>query len=158
VSVYIVRAYRGNTLVKTVAAAGTATSLQVTGLANGHGHTFTVTARNGLGYGPTSARSAAVVPKTRPGAPRIGTASAGNGGAVVRWAAPTSNGGSAVTYYQVRVYRGSTYVRTVNVSPTTTAVTIGGLTRRAGHRFVVLAVNAVGAGPTSSWSATVYPR
>jgi hypothetical protein len=158
VSSYTVRAYRGSTLVKTVTATGTATSLLVSGLANGHGHTFTVTARNGVGYGPTSARSAAVVPKTRPSAPRIGTASAGSSSAVVRWAAPASNGGSAVTAYQVRVYRGSVLVRVVTVSPHSTAVTVGGLARRTGHRFLVVAVNAVGAGPTSSWSGTVYPR
>jgi hypothetical protein len=144
--------------VKTLTVSGSATSVTLTGLANGHGHTFTVTARNGVGYGPTSARSATVVPKTRPGAPRIGAASAGAGSAVVRWAAPTSNGGSAVTAYQVRVYRGSAYVKTVTVSPRSSAVTIGGLARRAGHRFVVLAINAAGASPASSWSGTVYPR
>ncbi len=158
VSSYTVRAYRGSTLVKTVTASGSATSLLVSGLSNGAGHTFSVTARNSLGYGPTSARSASVVPKTRPGAPRIGVASAGNAAAVVRWAAPVTNGGSAVTAYQVRVYRGSTLVKVVTVGPSTGAVTVSGLARRTGHRFLVVAVNAVGAGPTSSWSGTVYPR
>ena len=158
VSSYTVRAYRGATLVKTVTASGSATGLLVSGLANGAAHTFTVTARNGVGFGPTSASSAAVVPKTRPGAPRMGSITAGNGSAVVRWAAPTSNGGSAVTAYQVRVYRGSTLVRTVSLGAASTSVTVSGLARRAAHRVVVIAGNAVGAGPTSAWSATVYPR
>jgi subtilisin family serine protease len=158
VTSYTVKAYRGSTLVKTVTATGSATSILVSGLANGAGHTFTVTARNGVGYGPTSAPSAAVVPKTRPSAPRIGTASAGNSSMVVRWAAPTSNGGAAITAYQVRVYRGSTLVKTVTVSGSTYAVTVGSLARRAGHRALVVAYNVVGAGPTSAWSGTVYPR
>lgn len=158
VSSYTVRAYRGPGLVKTVTASGSATSLLVTGLVNGYGHTFTVTARNGVGEGPTSARGANVVPRTVPSAPRIGTASPANGSAVVRWAAPASNGGASVTGYQVRVYRGSTYVKTVTVSPRSSAVTIGGLSRRVGHRFLVIAVNAAGAGRSSAWSATVVPR
>ena len=158
VTSYTVKAYRGSTLVKTLTVAGNATSVQVTGLANGHGHTFTVTARNGMGYGPASARSANVVPRTVPTAPRIGSASAGSSAAVVRWAAPTSNGGAAVTSYQVRVYRGSTLLKTVTVGSSATSATVGGLARRVGHRFVVVAVNAAGASPTSAWSATVYPR
>ena len=152
------KAYRGSTLVKTLTVAGTATSVQVSGLANGHGHTFTVTARNGVGYGPSSARSATVVPRTVPTAPRIGTASAGSASAVVRWAAPVSNGGAAITGYQVRVYRGSTLLKTVAVGPSGTSTTVGGLARRVGHRFVVVATNAAGSSPTSAWSATVTPR
>jgi hypothetical protein len=158
VTSYTVKAYRGTTLVTTVTAAGTATSVQVTGLVNGHGHTFTVTARNGVGYGPASARSATAVPRTVPTAPRIGTAAAGTGSAVVRWAAPASNGGAPITGYQVRVYTGSTLLKTVTVGPGSTSVTIGGLARRVGHRFLVIAVNAAGSSPTSAWSGTVVPR
>ena len=76
----------------------------------------------------------------------------------MRWAAPVSNGGAAITSYQVRVYRGSTLLKTVSVGPSSTSTTIGGLARRVGHRFVVIAVNAAGKSPTSAWSATVYPR
>jgi subtilisin family serine protease len=158
VSSYTVKAYRGSTLVKTVTASGNATSLLVTGLANGAGHTFTVTARNGVGYGPTSARSAAAVPKTRPSAPGIGRPSAANGAAVVRWAPPASNGGSAVSSFTVRAYRGATLVKTVTVSGSARGVTVNGLTNRVGYGFTVTANNAVGAGPSSARSATVVPR
>ena len=40
---------------------------------------------------------------TPPGAPTIGTATAGNASALVRWTAPANNGGSAITGYLIRV-------------------------------------------------------
>jgi hypothetical protein len=39
-----------------------------------------------------------------------------------------------------------------------TSLTVSGLARRVGHRFVVVAVNAAGNSPTSAWSGTVVPR
>lgn len=158
VTSYTVRVYRGPTLVKTVTAAGSARRLLVRGLANGYGHTFTVTARNGVGYGPSSARSAKVIPRTVASAPRIGSPSPGTGSAVVRWVAPAGNGGAAVTGYLVRVYRGSTLVTTVTARAGSTSLTVSGLTRRVGYRFVVVAVNAAGRSPTSAWSGTVTPH
>jgi subtilisin family serine protease len=158
ITAYTVRAYRGTTLVKAITAAGTATSAAVTGLANGTAYTFTVTARNGVGTGPTSARSVAVVPKTRPGTPGIGAPSAGRAAAVARWSAPVSNGGSAITSYVVRAYRGTTLVKTVTVGPSARSVTVGGLAAGTRYAFTVTAVNAVGAGYASARSATVIPR
>lgn len=158
ISSYTVRAYRGTTLVRVVTATGSATSVTVTGLANGYAHTFTVTARNGVGTGPTSARSASVVPRTKPGAPGIGRPSAGNGGAVVRWAAPASNGGAAITGYLVQVFRGTSLVKTVTVGGSSRAATVTGLANGAGYRFRVLAANAAGTSPASGLTGTVVPR
>jgi hypothetical protein len=75
----------------------------------------------------------------------------------VSWAAP-SNGGSAITSYVVRIYRGSTLVKQVQVSATTTRLTVPGLRARAGHSFTVYAANAAGTGGISARSATVAPR
>jgi subtilisin family serine protease len=153
---YTVKAYRGTTMVKAVTVPGTATTTLVTGLANGVGHTFTVTARNGVGNGPPSAKSAAIVPKTKPAAPRITGVSAGRSAATVKWAAP-NNGGSSLTSYVVKAYRGTTLVKAITVKPTVGALTVTGLTPRVTHRFTVTATNGAGAGPASTASAWVRP-
>jgi subtilisin family serine protease len=155
---YAVRAYSGSTLAKTVTVAATATSVTVSGLTNGTAYTFTVSASNGVGAGPGSPRTAAVTPRTVPGVPTVGTVSAGNGAVTVRWTAPAKNGGSAVTGYTVRAYRGSTLVKTVSATAAATSATVSGLVNGAGHTFTVAAGNAAGAGPESARTATVTPR
>jgi hypothetical protein len=155
---YTVHAYRGSTVVATATAPGSATSVVVRGLSDGAAHRFTVTAASGVGTGPASALSAAATPRTVPVAPRIGTPTAGRASAVVRWTAPTSDGGSPVTGYVVRAYRGSTLVRTLTVPATARLTTVTGLVNGKAHRFTVTAANAVGTGPASALSATVTPR
>jgi hypothetical protein len=154
---YTVQVYRGAALVRTLTAPGSATSLLVGGLPNGTAHTFTVTARNAVGAGPT-ARSAAVAPRTVPGAPRIGAVSLRGRSAVVRWSAPAGNGGAAITGYEVRVYRGNALVGRVPVGPGSGSTTVGGLARRVGYSFAVVASNAAGTGSPSGRSAVVRPR
>jgi len=63
-----------------ITATGTASPITITGLTNGTSYTFTVTAANGLGTGPASAASNAVVPKgiqtitfANPGSQSFGT-------------------------------------------------------------------------------------
>ncbi|MGY1688745.1 fibronectin type III domain-containing protein [Geodermatophilus sp. SYSU D01105] len=155
---YTIRAYRGTVWVRTVTVAATARATTLTGLANGSAHRFTVTAVNGVGTGRASALSAAVTPRTVPSAPRVGTPTAGRGAAVVRWTAPATDGGSAITGYVVRAYRGSVWVRTVTVPATARATTLTGLANGSAHRFTVTAVNAVGTGAVSGYSAAVTPR
>ena len=66
---------------KTCAWASGPLSCTVTGLANGQGYTFSVTATNAVGLGPASASSVTVIPATTPTAPTGVSATAGNGSA-----------------------------------------------------------------------------
>ena len=62
---YVIRRYlgAGTAAQATTTVAATARTLTVTGLVNGTGYTFTVTATNASGAGRTSARTAVVTPK-----------------------------------------------------------------------------------------------
>ncbi|MFZ0160756.1 MAG: fibronectin type III domain-containing protein [Kineosporiaceae bacterium] len=166
---YRVRVYTGTgtTVLRTVTAAATATSLTVTGLTNGTAYTFDVAASNVVGTGPASARSAAVTPATVPGAPVIGVAVAGVAGgsitATSKWTPPASTGGSAITGYRVTALRltvagqllGTTVSGVVSASTRSLAMT---LPVAGSYRFKVQAINAVGSGAQSPLSNMVTAR
>ena len=109
---YLVRAYVGGVLAKTLAVSPTATTATVSGLVNGTAYTVTVAAKNVAGEGPASAASNEVTPTAKPGVVRTVKAVAGSGSASVTWLAPLSDGGSAITGYTVRAYKGTTLVLT----------------------------------------------
>jgi phage gp46-like protein len=83
---------------------------------------------------------------TVPGAPTSVAATAGNGSAVVSWAAPASDGGDAITAYRVTRYPGS--VQTV-LGVEFSAV-VSGLTNGELYAFTVAAENGIGWGPESA--------
>jgi hypothetical protein len=141
-------------------APASATSLVVTGLTNGSQYRFQVLASNALGDSPFSALSNTVSPTTAtvPGAPTIGTATAGNASATVRWTAPASNGGSAITGYTVRAFAGTVLARTQAVTGNVGTVVVTGLTNGTAYTFDVAAVNAVGTGGFSARTAALTPR
>jgi Fibronectin type III domain/Metallo-peptidase family M12B Reprolysin-like len=86
--------------------------------------------------------------RATPSAPQGVTAAAANGSSVsVRWSAPSSPGGSAITHYIV-TRTGAEPVTTTGLSHTFT-----GLTPGRGFAFTVAAVNASGSGPASGASA-----
>lgn len=120
------------------------------GLTNGVTYSITVHATNSVGSGPESnARSA--TPGAVPGAPRNVSAKAAGSGITVGWAAPTSNGGSAITAY--RIYRGTSstsgsLLATVNANATSFVDTTA--PRKLKSYYWVAAVNALGEGPRSS--------
>ncbi|WP_139721906.1 peroxidase family protein [Serinicoccus chungangensis] len=155
---YRVQVRTGTTVVRTDVVTAPASSATIAGLTNGTAYTFRVRAVNAVGVGPLSAASNAVTPAAVPAAPVIGTATAGNASAVVRWTPPASNGGSPVTEYRVQVRTGTTVVRTVTgVAATATSTTITGLTNGTAYTFRVRAVNAIGVGPFSAASNVVRP-
>ena len=146
VSGYTVTAQPGGTQTPCVAS-----PCDVTGLTNGTAYTFTVTATNGVGTGPASTPSNAVVPATVPGAPTDVSAVRGNAQATVSFTAPASNG-AAVSGYTVTVQPGG---RTIACSASPCVV--DGLTNGTAYTFTVTATNSVGTGTASRPSAAVTP-
>src|SRR5260370_39218238 len=113
----------------------TATTETVTGLSNGTAYTFTVAATNAAGTGAASSASNSVTPVGPPGPPTAVSATAGNGQATVRWTAPSSNGGSAISYYTGTASPGGMSAQTAN--GTTTTATVIGPGNGTAHTFTV---------------------
>ncbi|PSS73755.1 hypothetical protein AYI88_07520 [Shewanella algae] len=90
---------------------------------------------------------------TVPGAPIIGTASALDGQAVVNFSAPASDGGSAITSYQVTSSPGG-----ITASGANSPIGVAGLTNGTSYTFTVQAINAVGTSSPSAPSNSVVPK
>lgn len=96
----------------------------------------------GSGSGGVSSSSSVA---TVPGAPVIGTATAGNGSATVTFTAPASNGGAAITSYVATC----TAAGSLAMSAITSPITVTGLTNGTTYNCSVTATNSVGTGPAS---------
>ncbi len=131
---------------------GTSSPITVTGLTNGTAYTFTVIATNANGNSSASSASNSVTPSSVPGAPTIGTATAGNAQASVTFTAPASNGGSAITGYTVTSNPGN-ITGTGSASP----ITVTGLTNGTAYTFTVIATNAIGNSSPSAASNSITP-
>jgi uncharacterized protein (TIGR02145 family) len=92
---------------------------------------------------------------TVPGAPTIGTATAGNGQASVPFTAPASDGGSAITSYTATSNPGD-ITGTISQAGSGT-VTVTGLTNGTAYTFTVTATNSVGTSAASAASNSVTP-
>lgn len=137
------------------------TGCSVTGLNNGTGYTFVVTANYGGGHTAVSAASSMVTPvppvPTKPGAPTAVSATAGNGQAAVSWTAPLFNGNSPLASYAVTSSPGG---QTCSVTAPTTTCTVTGLTNFTPYTFTVTANNNaafVSDPSTASAAATPLP-
>jgi len=129
-----------------------ATTVVVPGLTNGTAYTFTVSATNMNGPGPSSAPSAAVTPSTIPGAPTLVTGVRGAGSVQLSWVAPASNGGAPITLYTATSSPGG-----MVTTSATANVTVNGLTNGAPYTFTVTATTVAGIGPASVPSAPITP-
>ena len=80
-----------------------------------------------------------------PGAPTAVRATAGNGQATVQFAAPASDGGSAIASYTVTAYPGG-----LTASGSGSPIVVTGLANGTTYSFIVRAVSAAGSGPGSA--------
>ncbi len=137
--------------------------IKLSGLTNGTGYTFTVTANNLLGNSVASLPSATVTPNATtvsvPSAPTDVGANVGPGSLSVNFRIPTSNGGSPIIAYKISVVGGPT----ITVTGLTVLVLSGthkyygviqGLTSGTTYTINVSAVNVAGAGTAATITAT----
>lgn len=122
----------------------------------------TNTYEQAFSYDPASGGSWSVVTApvtTVPGAPGTPSATAPASGASVTlsWAAPSSNGGAAITGYQIQVTKNGV-VQPTTVSAAGSPTTVTGLTNGTPYTFKVAATNSVGTGEFSAASNAVTPR
>jgi hypothetical protein len=150
ISSYTVTASPGGS---TATVGGALLKATVGGLTTGTSYTFTVTAMNAVGAGPSSAPSNAVVPVAVPDPPVNVSAVSGNLSATVSWSAPANTGGSAITAYTVTSTSGGA---TLTVPGTSTQAVFPSLTG-ASYQFTVTATNATGPSLASAASNVVAP-
>ena len=130
---------------------GGARTYTITSLSPGGTYQVQVRAVNSIGNGPWSESEEETVPAEIPGAPTITTATPGDMLVALIWNAPSSDGGAAITSYDVRYRIGSGNY--TEIDPATMGLhsyTVMNLTNDSAYDFEVRAVNSAGEGPWSS--------
>ncbi|WP_343199985.1 fibronectin type III domain-containing protein, partial [Stenotrophomonas sp. MYb238] len=95
---------------------------------------------------------------TAPGAPTIGTATAGDALATVTFTAPASDGGSAITAYTATPSPAVAGGPFTCAGPTACTITVTGLTNGTAYTFTVTATNGTGTSAASGASNPVTPK
>ncbi len=128
-------------------------SSTLTGLANGQSYQVQVQALNVRGPGAWSTSASATPNPTVPAAPDAPTLTPGDEQLEVAWSAPGSDGGSAITGYNIQYSTdaGSSWAAHSGTDASTTTTTITDLTNGQRYEVQVQAVNAQG---PSAWSAS----
>jgi hypothetical protein len=114
----------------------------VPGLVNGTTYTFTVTANNAVGASPGSGATNAATPAGPPGAPTAVSAIGGDALATVSFTPPASNGGAAITSFQVTSCTLPGPVCVAGPTGTGSPIVVSPLVNGTAHTFTVTATNA----------------
>ena len=130
-------------------AGSTSSPIVITGLTNGTSYNVKLRAVNSAGDGTASSAVSAtpVAPVSVPGAPSIGSITAGDQQLSVPFTAPSSNGGASITNYKYSTDDGSTWN---SAGSTTSPLVITGLTNGTAYNVKLRAVNSAGDGTASS--------
>ena len=141
-------------LAKSHPGTGTAHGFSIAVPADQFEHTVCMTAINVLGGDDNKWLGCKIViavhPKV-PGAPGSVTATAGYGGAVVTWVAPTTDGGAPWSGYTVTSSPGGI---SVHAAAAATSATVLGLKPSTAYTFTVVANNVAGASPAGTSNST----
>jgi len=126
-----------------------ASSFTDTAVVNGGSYAYQVAAFSTFGEGPRTPVATAQR-GTAPGAPRTPAAATGPKGITLTWAAPTSNGGSAVTAYRIfRSTSSGTESFHVSVGGSTLTYLDKAVTKKTKYFYWITAVNVFGEGAHS---------
>ena len=128
-------------------------TITMTGLVNGQVYNLSARATDGQ----TNSQISAVVqatPATVPGAPTITSSKAGDQSIVLSFDSPASNGGAAITGFEVTDALGST----ASTSGPSSPLLLTGLVNGQNYQLVVTALNARGTGPPSALSPVLMPQ
>jgi YVTN family beta-propeller protein len=145
---------------KTCTVAAPTLTCKIPGLTNGTPYTFTVRAKNGSGWGPTSKPSPVIIPvgpvppSGTPGVPRDITEVPGPQEILVTWKEPEDPGDTPILEYIATVHPSG---KTCRVPAPQLSCRIPGLEDGVPYEVTVVAVNGNGAGKPSPEGAPVTP-
>jgi hypothetical protein len=150
---YRIIPYKAGVAQPPVITTGTATTKLISGLTDGASYRFTVAARNVVGYGLPSAKSAAMIAGA-PGQPAAPTVTKPAPGSLQNTFAAPMNNGAPITSYSVTC-RSSNGGVTKSQTGAASPITVTGLSVTKTYTCRVKATNSRGTGPLSDPSAPI---